>query len=387
MACRFDAEGANLMRFTRCFALAAVGTAVVAGVGLTALVPALAAPQGHPTFIGSFHHTKLIVSTIPGNGDVNPYGVAVVGSSQGKLHRGDVLVSNFNNKKNLQGTGSTIVEISPSGHRTMFAHISKNGLPGACPGGIGLSTALAIIHNWVFVGSVPSTNGQAATSKAGCIIVLDSNGQVHETISGHGINGPWDATAVTTGHGDFLFVANVLNGTVAAKGKVVHKGTVLRLGLSFYLNYPPYLASVTKVGSGFSEQTNMTTFVVGPTGLGVGRHGSLYVADTGQNRITMISHATSRSTSAGVGIVVTHGGLLNAPLGLTVAPNGDVLTVNGGNGKIVETTPGGKQVASHLLDSTGSPPGNGALFGLGVAPQGKGVYYVDDAANTLRLFF
>src|SRR5579859_937791 len=182
------------MRFTRCFALA-VGTAALAGAGLTATTPALALPHAHPTFIGNLHHTKLVASTVPSNGDVNPYGVALVRRSQGLLHKGSVLISNFNNSKNLQGTGSTIVEISPSGHRTQFAAISKHGLPGACPGGIGLTTALVIINNWVFVGSTPSTNGQAATAKAGCVLVLDSTGHVRETISGHNVNGTWNATA------------------------------------------------------------------------------------------------------------------------------------------------------------------------------------------------
>ena len=375
------------MRFTR-FALAAVGTAAIAGAGLSVTAAALAAPRDDSTFLGSLHHTKLIVSTVPGNGDVNPYGVAVIMRSQGRLQQGNVLVSNFNNSKNLQGTGSTIVEISPGGHRTVFAHISKHGLPGACPGGIGLTTALVIIRGWVFVGSLPSANGQAATAKAGCIIVLDSAGHVRETISGHGINGPWDSTAVTHGDHAMLFVANVLNGTVAAKGKVVHRGTVVRLGLAFSAGHLPSVSSSTVVGSGFSEQTNSTTFVVAPTGLGLGRHMRLYVADTGENRITMIDHAVSRQSSDGTGDVVTSGGLLNSPLGLAIAPNGDVLTVNGGNGRIVETNPdNGKQVASRFLDRSGSPPGNGALFGLGVTPTGNGVYYVDDAANTLRLLF
>jgi hypothetical protein len=64
-----------------------------------------------------------------------------------------------------------------------------------------------------------------------------------------------------------------------------------------------------------------------------------------------------------------------------------VLTVNGGDGFIVETTPAGKQAASFLLDKTGGPPpGAGALFGLAVTPNANGVYYVDDAANTLNLF-
>jgi hypothetical protein len=374
-----------LMRFNRGLALAAVGAATVTGAGLTG-TSALAAP-GHsrPTFIGRFHRTSKVASTVPANGDVNPYGVAVVGASQGRLVKGDVLVSNFNNRKNQQGTGTTIMEISPNGMVTTFAHITRSMLPGRCPGGVGLTTALVIVRGWVIVGSLPSRNGLAATSSAGCLIVLGNQGRVRETISGHGINGPWDSTAVTHGRTASLFVTNVLNGTVAAKGKVVHRGTVLRLSLAFMPGMLPRLVNVTKVGGGFGEQTNSTTFVVAPTGLGLGRNGVLYVADTGENRITMIPNAVFRSTSAGTGAVLTSGGALNAPLGLTIAPNGDVLTVNGANGKIVETTRSGMQVASRFLDRSGSPPGNGALFGLGVAPHASGVYYVDDAANTLRL--
>ena len=37
------------------------------------------------------------------------------------------------------------------------------------------------------------------------------------------------------------------------------------------------------------------------------------------------------------------------------------------------------------LDSSGSPPGAGALFGLAVKPGQRAVYYVDDATNTLNL--
>jgi hypothetical protein len=374
------------MRYTRCFALA-VGAAALVGAGLTATTPALASAQGHRTFLGKFHHTKLVASTVPRNGDLNPYGVALVRKSQGRLHKNSVLVSNFNNSKNQQGTGSTIVEISPSGHRTLFAHITKHGLPGACPGGIGLTTALVIIRGWVFVGSTPSRNGQAATSKAGCIIVLDNRGRVRETISGHGINGPWDATALANGSDASLFVTNVLNGTVKGKGKIVRRGTVLRIGLHVTSGHLPSVRSITVVGSGFAQRTNPVAFVIGPTGLGLGLHGQLFVADTASNRITVLGHVFTRH-SGGTGRVVTSGGLLSGPLGLAVVSNGNVLTVNSGNGRIVETNPvTGRQVAARFLDHSGSPPGNGALFGLGVAPNNSGVYYVDDDANALRLLF
>ena len=52
---------------------------------------------------------------MPANGDVNPYGIATVPRSTGALVGGDTLVSNFNAKSNLQGTGTTIVELSPWG--------------------------------------------------------------------------------------------------------------------------------------------------------------------------------------------------------------------------------------------------------------------------------
>ena len=369
------------MRVPRVAALAVAGAAAAAS--FSAAPSALA--NGSPTFLGMFHHLRNVASTVPRNGDQNPYGVAVVRRSQGRLQRGDVLISNFNNKANQQGRGSTIVEVSPRGHVSLFAHITKSKLPGACPGGVGLTTALAIVHGWVIVGSVPSTNGLAATSKAGCLIVLNNRGRVAETIAGHGINGPWDMGAVSGGGTATLFVNNVLNGTVAAKGKVVHRGTVLRLSLVFRDGQKPRLRSVTKIGSGFFEQTNATTFVVGPTGVELGRGDTLYIADTGTSSIRAISNALTRRTSAGTGRVLTKSGALSAPLGLSIAPNGNVLTVNGGNGKIVETTPAGRQVATKLLDRSGSPPGNGALFGLAVAPHGNGLYYVDDATNMLRL--
>jgi hypothetical protein len=80
---------------------------------------------------------------------------------------------------------------------------------------------------------------------------------------------------------------------------------------------------------------------------------------------------------------VTSGHALNAPLGLTIAPNGDILTVNGGDGNVVETTLGGVQVATKTLDGTGG--GGGILFGLAIRPGGTGVWFVDDGTNTLAL--
>src|SRR5262250_1935781 len=160
----------------------------VGAISLAAFAIAPAAQAGaRSSFIGPFTHNDTITSTVPANGDVNPYGVAVVPTSIGSLVKGDVLVSNFNNAQNLQGTGTTIVQISPGGQQTLFAQIDAAKLPGPCPGGVGLTTALGILPGgWVVVGSLPTTDGTGATAQAGCLLVVNSKGQVAETIAGHG---------------------------------------------------------------------------------------------------------------------------------------------------------------------------------------------------------
>jgi hypothetical protein len=361
--------------------MASIGSGVLLLSGV-----AVASASGLNTS-SSRHDNKIIPvsSTVPGNGDINPYGVVVVPHTTGNLVRGDVLVSNFNDAGNAQGTGTTIVQISPSGNLSLFAQISAPSLPGSCPGGVGLTTALTIVHDdWVIVGSLPTSDGTAATAKAGCLIVLNRFGKPVETFAGHGINGPWDMTSIDSSYNDSLvFVTNVLNGTVAANGKVVHKGTVLRLDLEVSDSTKPHLESVTVIGSGFSERTDPAALVIGPTGVGLGADDTLYIADSVNNRIAAITDASLRNSSASTGQTVSQNGALNDPLGLTIAPSGHILTVNGNDGNLVEVTPHGRQVETITLDSTGNPPGSGTLFGLAVAPEG--VYFVDDGSNTLNL--
>ena len=328
---------------------------------------------------------KQIASTVPQIGDVNPYGIAVVQRSTGKLVQGHILVSNFNNVNNLQGTGTTIMDIAPDGTTKVFATISAQNLPGPCPGGVGLTTALVVLRSgWVIVGSLPTTDGTAATAQAGCLIVLDSHGHAVETFSGGAINGPWDMTSVEDDDVAELFVTNVLNGTVAANGGVVNHGTVLRIILLVPDDGRPRQLLRTVIGSGFSERTDPNALVIGPTGVGLGCDGTLYVADTLANRIAAIHGAVLRFTSAGTGKTVSVGGGLNGPLGLAIAPNCDILTVNSNDGNLVELTPHGFQFAPITIDTSGA--GAGTLFGLAVAPGGKGIYFVDDGDNTLDLF-
>jgi len=364
--------------------IAATGAALIAASGMLA-ASASAAPNASASFtshafIGPLHHTKVIASTIPANGDVNPYGVAVVPRSTGNLYRGDVLVSNFNNMANVQGTGTTIVQVSPGGQAKLFAQVSDK----ACPGGVGLTTALVALHSgWVIVGSLPTKNG--AISGPGCLIVLDQWGHVRDTIAGHGIDGPWDMTALDHGNISELFVTNVLGGILGHPNP--NGGTVQRLVITSAPNRTPRVLASTKIGSGFPARTDPNALVIGPTGVGLGRNGTLYVADTLNNRIAAIPGAVFRHSNDGTGRTVSKGGALNSELGLAIAPNGDILTVNGGDGNMVETTPFGQQVAVVTVDNNSGGAGN--LFGLAVKPGARAVYFVDDfgSDNNLQLLF
>jgi DNA-binding beta-propeller fold protein YncE len=350
------------------FLVMAVGTACAAG----------------KSFIGGFSTITTISSTVPANGDVNPYGVALVPRREGRLVEGRFLISNFNNSDNVQGTGTTIVQIAPDGTFSLFARIDADKV--ACPGGIGLTTALVALRSGlVIVGSLPTMNN-GATIGSGCLIVLDSRGKVIQTISGHHLNGPWDMTAVDGDDLVALFVTNVLNGTVAGSGAVVNRGTVVRLVLAVPDGREPELLDSTVIASGFPERTDPAALVIGPTGVAFDfETGTLYVADSLDNRIAGVPDALFRQDSAETGFTVSKGGALNDPLGLALTPNNHLVAANGDDGNIVEVNPkNGKQVAIVLVDNTGGPPpGSGALFGL--IAVSNGVYFVDDASNTFNL--
>jgi plastocyanin len=385
--------------------LALVGVALaVAGCGSsssTSSSPSTSAAATTPTtataaassassapFLANLKTVSKVASTVPANGDINPYGIVTVPTSTGKLQAGQMLISNFNAKEeakeNGQGTGTTIVQVSTGGKVTPFAKINAQTLPGPCPGGVGLTTALNILPGgYVVVGSLPTTNGKTATAQYGCLIVLDSEGKAVETIASNNIQGPWDSTAKSEGPKTLLFVSNALNGGAAKGVHTIDNSTVLRIELESGENQTPKVLSETVIANGIPWINSAEALVLGPTGLALASNGTLYVASTQDNKILAVSEATTRTTAiAKGGTVLTEGGHLKEPLGMVLAPNGNIITSNGGDGNLVETTPAGQQVAVQTADKK---TGAGALFGLVVAPEGKGVYFVDDGENMLNL--
>jgi sugar lactone lactonase YvrE len=339
---------------------------------------------------GSFLAGKTTVtvlgSTTPANGDENPYAVWPVTRTAGTLKAGDVLVDNFNNSSNDQGTGTTIVDVHPDGTTSVFANLT--GAKAACPGGVGLTTAMVqLTTGWVIVGSLPSTNGVTTTAGQGCLLVVSPAGKLAETLTGAYLDGPWDAAVKDDGSTATLFVSNTLVGLAHSPTASAAQGDVVRLSLKQTPTSPPKVTAEQVVASGLAEKGDPSAFVKGPTGLALGASGTLYVADNLDNAVLAIPQALTRGDSAGQGTVLSAGGQLANPLGLAVAPDGDLLAANAVNGKIVEITTAGKQVGEYYaIENTGQdPPGDGDLFGIAINQAGTGVLFVKDDENTLAL--
>jgi hypothetical protein len=349
-------------------------------------------PQG---LLETIHKHITRTTTVTDNGDLNPYAVVVAPVSSGKILKDDVLVDNFNNVSNLQGTGTSIVDYNPTTKKmTVFAELPQHLQQ--CPGGVGLTAAMTMLKSgYVIVGSTPSSDGTTRTRGDGCLLVFDSNGKLVGTWSDPNINGPWGNMAVVdNGTSAILFVSMAgfdvpgpdVRDPATGYPVTLNKATVLRLDLSIPEGRPPSIKSETVIASGLAHRADRSVFLIGPTGLALGPDNTLYVSDAINNRVIAIANATTRTDNAGTGRVVTEAGLLKRPLALAITSNGHLLVCNAVNGQLVEVDLAtGKQLYSQWIDSdqAQSPPGNGDLFGIAMTPDGKGFYYVEDDVNAL----
>lgn len=317
-------------------------------------------------------------STIPANGDLNPYGVAFVPEhfpGGGVIAAGDVLVSNFNSGANVQGTGTTIVQfrprgpLAPPGTAQVFF---TSGLPG-------LSTALGALRGgFVIVGNVPTSDGTFATIGQGALQIIDRHGHLVQTWTDHQfLDGPWDLALDDWGTQAHIFVSNVLNGTVSRLDvAVAPKGLTL--------------LKKTTIAAGYPHMPNAAAVVLGPTGLAFDRDTDmLYVASTADNTIYAIPRAASRTNAAARGSIAFSDPHLRGPLALRFAPNGNLLTANGDAvnsdllhpSEIVEFTAGGQFVREYDVDAS-----QGGAFGLDTLREGPFNYAViDDVTNSLSV--
>jgi hypothetical protein len=223
--------GSTNMERKRVVALATYQVLSIVGIALVSMT------GGHAQSGGTFLPHLIVSSTIPANGDLNPYGVAFVPQafpSGGSIKPGDVLISNFNNLNNLQGTGTTIVKLTPNGA------VVPSVAPGSSGSAVtffaskraGLTTALGVLQGgFVLVGNVPTTDGTIKTISQGSLQVIDPSGKLVNVFNDSTfLDSPWDLTINDGGDRAQVFVSNVLSGSVSRLDLAVR--TVQRQGLA-----------------------------------------------------------------------------------------------------------------------------------------------------------
>jgi len=198
------------------------------------------------------------------------------------------------------------------------------------------------------------------------------------------LNGPWDLTLKDDGEHVKVFVANALSGTVTRLDlRIVGDG-------DGDADDKVIVERATQIASGYVHRCDPAAFVVGPTGVALDEDKDvLYVSSTGDNAIFAIRDASDRTTDAGMGDVVvndqTH---LHGPLGLALAPNGDLISTQGDAvnpdpnqvSEVVEFTPRGKFLTEFEID-----PAAGGAFGLAIEPLQDGFVFAAVDDNTVVL--
>jgi hypothetical protein len=327
---------------------------------------------------GIFPLLPPVVSTVPSNGDVNPYGVVIVPSTivaGAGLHAGDILVSNFNNNQNLQGTGTTIVRVNAAGAVSTFYNSTVHGL----------SAALGVLSNgWVLVGNLPTADGTSATVNAGQLSVLDSFGNFLGSLAAaSGVDGPWGMAVDDLGSNGtgkaHVFLSNVLNGSIER----------------FDITYTPLSISATVItlASGLNHRADPAALELGPSGLAYdAARNRLLVANSADNAIYEIANPVTATAAQTPILLVSSQGVLHGPLDIGILANGNFVVANsdGSNAdpnqpsELVEFTSTGSFVDQMPVD-----PNNGGAFGLAIGNIGWGTFQlaaVDDNANTLRIW-
>ncbi len=328
-------------------------------------------PEDDNSILERLDDMKTIGSTVdPINGDQNPYGLDVAKIDAGKLKRGDLVVCNFNNSANVQGTGTTIIALHPKVGSTPLRIAQNASLNGCTEVALGSSDAI-----WA---SAFSANDNP---------ILGPDGTLFTTLAG----GPWHAPFGQTfaPHAGPFGVAAFYESN-AGDGSIVRIN--ITTGGAFTFNV---------IATGFPVNHGVPGSILGPSGLQYDcKHDRLYIVDGTNNALYSFRHV---STIAAGGITVSGttfsgpfrkraklifmGPPLNGPISSALFFNGHLALGNTGDptGKnlMVEITPHGKVLNVKNVD-TGAAA---AIFGMVATGEGHDtkLYFNDDNDNTVRV--
>ena len=314
-----------------------------------------------------------IGSTIPANGDQNPYGLDVAKSTAGKIQRGDLVVCNFNDSANVQGTGTTIVAIHPHPGSTPVLVAQDPSLLGCAE--------VALSPNDVIWAAAFAANDNPLVSPGGAVLT---------TLPG----GPW--------HGPFgqAFAPRATAfGSASFYESNASDGSIVRINIK-----PGPAFTFDVIATGFPVNNGVPGSILGPSGLQYDeKHDRLYIVDGTNNALYAFRHV---STIPAGGIVIGGGGTtfsgpfrrrarliysgapLNGPISSALFSNGHLALGNtldpNGKNLLVEIAPCGRVLDVKNVDRGVA----GAIFGM--VATGKDIddtklYFNDDNANAVEV--
>lgn len=356
----------------------AVGAAIFAacssGSQMSASPPVNAHPNGgapqtvSSSVLATLTNQQTIGSTSPSTpADVNPYGLDVAKVTSGGIDAGDLVVCDFNDPGNVQGTGTEIVALHPvvgSAPRL----ITKDHTLKGC-------NALAMAPNGSIWAAAFSANDNPIFTSGGTLISALSNGPWHHPFG----------EAFAPPH--TFYVSNAQDGSIVRVS--------VTAGPSF---------SFTVIATGFPVNGGKPGSILSPSGLNYqsngdilyivdGQNDTLYainnVSNVGANGIAVNANGQSFSGgSAASGQVVYTGPPLNGPISSAILPGGNIALGNtldpDGQNLIVEVSPTGQLLNVKNVD-TGPA---GALFGMvatGTSAATTKLYFNDDNDNTVKV--
>ncbi|MBV9232622.1 MAG: hypothetical protein JO030_01155 [Candidatus Eremiobacteraeota bacterium] len=314
----------------------------------------------HTSILKGLKKTVLIGSTVdPTNGDTGPRSIHIVGSSKGLLKQGQLLVCNFADKTGAAGKGTTIemLDAAPKSKPTTF--VSDSRIEG-CDG-----DAISAADN-VYASGLTS----------GVAVKYDANGKYQHTYKAP-IQEPLGDTDA------YCSLSYIPENIYLGDGKT---GSIVKWSINGYGN-PKELQAVT----GFGVNGGTGWDALGPSGIvyngkRIGNYKCtdiVYVADGVDNTLVAIHYAGNLLVKDEIVVLpggktfkckhkkvtcaslVYSGSPLDAPVALTLLPNGNLIAANSKGNKLVEIAADGTLLATKSIDKSSIPH----IFGL--AAEGK----------------
>ena len=335
-----------------------------------------ASPSDTTSILKKLTKDVVIGSTVdPGNGDMGPRGLSVVQATYG-LKKGQLVLCNFEDSSGNAGKGTTVEVFDPKPGSKSTAYAQSSKLAG-CSGT-----------------TVSNSNCIYATGSTSGLLVESCKGKVKKTY-GPPFKQPFsvvDASCEFATKGSCNYSAEYMFTSDATTGAIV----------SFSINGYGFRKHL-EVINGFDVNGASGWGVLGPSGLQYNVNKDMLLAVDGvDNTVVSFNNAsellvkdeitvnpggktfTCKYPKTTCGKLIYSGSPLNAPVAMTLLPNGNLIVANskGGN-KLVELTPAGSVLATKVVDS--KQPA--AVFGLKASGKNDAdtvLFYTDTNDNKLH---